>query len=586
LICQFKKSEKKWRFLGSKKVWIPFCNRTIMKFLFYPLLALAIGLGACTNDNKTAGSNDSDSTDTDSPDVGGSGKNVSKRDYSIDSSNSYSNLFFDSSALEKQIVDRKIDGSTARRMRSFYNARNYQYAWFASDGFTEQAYAFWNLYDYYVTYSGDSSITDKAMEKTMNALMLDEDLELDPGGAPYLKTEIAMTQHFIEYSQKNFEKGYVKRKELERFVPIKKNDPLRLADSILNKKHKDDKYFADINPDYKKLMDELSRYYQVAKSGGWPTITMKEKALKSGMSSPTVLAIKKRLAMSGDMAAGDTSNVYDSALVQGVRRFQQRHGYTPTGIVNAAILKDMNVSANHIVMQLLINMERMRWMPNRPSGNLIVVNIPEFILHMYDGKTKAFDMPVVVGKEGHNTVLFTGDLSMVVFSPYWNVPQSIVKAEILPGIQKNSNYLASHHMEKVGGSDAAPVIRQVPGPWNSLGLVKFLFPNSFNIYFHDTNAKGLFSQDKRAYSHGCIRLQDPTKMANYLLRNQPEWTPEKIDEAMNAGKEKTVKLKQPVPVFISYYTAWVDDEGLVNFRDDIYDHDKKMIDRAFVASQN
>jgi murein L,D-transpeptidase YcbB/YkuD len=141
-------------------------------------------------------------------------------------------------------------------------------------------------------------------------------------------------------------------------------------------------------------------------------------------------------------------------------------------------------------------------------------------------------------------------------------------------------------MEKVGGSDAAPVIRQVPGPWNSLGLVKFLFPNSFNIYFHDTNAKGLFSQDKRAYSHGCIRLQDPTKMANYLLRNQPEWTPEKIDEAMNAGKEKTVKLKQPVPVFISYYTAWVDDEGLVNFRDDIYDHDKKMIDRAFVASQN
>ena len=555
-----------------------------MKILVTTLLSLSVLCFSCKNHDSKGKNADTeaDSTDGDADiDTPGKQKKLSKRDYSITADNSYSDLFLDSLAVEKMITDRNIKSGTARRMRSFYNTRNYQFAWFASDGFTEEANAFWNLYDYYVTYSGDSSINDKELEKTMNALVLDDELKVAAGNQQFIKTELALTQRFIEYSQKNFEKGYVKRKELERFVAIKKNDPLRLADSLLTKKHKDDKYYEDINPAYKLLKAELKRYYDVAKAGGWSTITTKEKSLKAGANLPEIALIKKRLFLTGDMPALDTTTLFDSAMVNGVRNFQQRYGYTPTGSITATQLKDLNIPAIHKVKQLLINMERMRWMPSRPSGNLVIVNIPEFILHMYDGAKKAFDMNVVVGKEGHNTVLFTGDLSLVVFSPYWNVPPSIVKSEVVPGMNKNPNYLARHHMEKVGGSASNPVIRQTPGPWNSLGLVKFLFPNSFNIYFHDTNAKGLFSQDKRAYSHGCIRLSDPQKMAEYLLRNQPEWTTPKIKEAMNSGKEKFVKLKQPVPVFISYYTAWVDDNGKVNFRDDIYKHDKKMIDRAF-----
>jgi L,D-transpeptidase YcbB len=223
-------------------------------------------------------------------------------------------------------------------------------------------------------------------------------------------------------------------------------------------------------------------------------------------------------------------------------------------------------------------------MPQRPNGNLIVVNIPEFVLHVLDGKNKVFDMNVVVGKEGHNTVIFTGDLNEIVFSPYWNVPQSIVEKEILPKLASNPDYLAEQHMEQTGTEDGVPVIRQLPGPDNSLGRVKFLFPNSFNIYFHDTNAKELFNRDKRAYSHGCIRLADPEKMAEYLLRNQPEWTPDKIEAAMNSTDEKHVRLKNPVPVFISYYTAWVDDNGRLNFRDDIYGHDDELQQKMFTAS--
>jgi murein L,D-transpeptidase YcbB/YkuD len=241
----------------------------------------------------------------------------------------------------------------------------------------------------------------------------------------------------------------------------------------------------------------------------------------------------------------------------------------------------MNVPVINRIRLLLLNMGRMQWMVQEPQGQMIVVNIPEFILHVKEGKNEVFNMPVVVGKEGHSTMMFTGNLNQVVFSPYWNVPPSIVKNEIMPAMAKNPNYLASHNMESTGNEGGLPVIRQLPGPQNSLGKVKFLFPNSFNIYFHDTPAKSLFEKDKRAYSHGCIRLSDPVKMANYLLQGQPEWTPEKIDEAMNSGNEKYVKLKKPVPVLITYYTAWVDEAGALHFADDIYGHDEAAMAKMF-----
>ncbi len=161
------------------------------------------------------------------------------------------------------------------------------------------------------------------------------------------------------------------------------------------------------------------------------------------------------------------------------------------------------------------------------------------------------------------------------------MPRSIVQNEIVPGINKNSDYLESHNMEITGYSNDLPIVRQKPGRDNSLGLVKFIFPNNYNIYFHDTPAKSLFENENRAFSHGCIRLKNAEQMANYLLRKQTEWTPGKIDEAMHAGKEKWVNLKQPLPVFITYFTAWADSDGLLNFRKDIYNHDQEIANRLF-----
>ncbi|MNL39233.1 murein L,D-transpeptidase [compost metagenome] len=179
------------------------------------------------------------------------------------------------------------------------------------------------------------------------------------------------------------------------------------------------------------------------------------------------------------------------------------------------------------------------------------------------------------------TVVFNGDLKYIVFSPYWNVPPSIIKGEILPGMNKNANYLKDHRMEIAGKQGSLPIIRQLPGPSNSLGQVKFLFPNSFNIYLHDTPSKGLFKEDQRAFSHGCIRVAEPKKLATYLLRHDSTWTDAKITAAMNAGKEKTVVLKKTVPVFIAYFTAYVDHNGLLNFRKDIYNRDKRLEEMLF-----
>ena len=510
-------------------------------------------------------------------------KKVSKRDYSITKANAYSDLFLDSMRLEKFIAEKKFSDSIIRRMRSFYNTRNFQFAWFTSNGLTEQARGFWNLHEYFTTYVNDSSsLQNKELVKKMDNLIIEENMKVNGSSESIIETELTLTQHFIDYTLQNYEKGYVKRKEMERFIPRKKEDIVALADSLINKKHNDDKYFEDINDNYRLLKDQLARYHKLTVAGGWPTVPAEIIKVKKGSSSPAVAILKKRLQITGDLPAADSSQVFNDTLELAVKNAEARFGYNADGKITEAFLKDLNVPAVERFKQILINMNRMRWMPNKPEGNLLVANIPEFVVHAYEGSNKVFSMNVVVGKEGHNTMMFTGDLNQIVFSPYWNIPSSIVRSEILPAMQNDPDYLARNNMEIVSENGDLPTIRQLPGPGNSLGKVKFLFPNSFNIYFHDTPAKSLFNREKRAYSHGCIRLAEPEKMANYLLRNNSEWTASRISQAMNSGEEKYVKLKNPVPVFISYYTAWVDEQGRMNFREDIYEHDQKIKNKMFL----
>jgi murein L,D-transpeptidase YcbB/YkuD len=340
----------------------------------------------------------------------------------------------------------------------------------------------------------------------------------------------------------------------------------------------------NIKRPYSLLKQQLQKYYDIAQKGGWQSIPSGTIKFKKGTSSPTVAAIKKRLTMTGEFQGSDTTQAYNDSLKAAIVNYKIHHGFDSSATLSDSVIRDMNIPVTQRIEQILINMNRMMWMPEINNDRIIEVNIPEFMLNVYEGTSKAFDMKVVVGKEGTNTTMFTGNLNQVVFSPYWNIPQSIVRDEIMPKVKYDPNYLSKHHMEIVKKNDSLPVIRQVPGKDNPLGKVKFLFPNSYDIFFHDTPAKELFEKDKRAYSHGCIRLENAKQLATYLLKDDASWTPEKIDKAMNSRKEQFVKLNNPVSVVITYFTAWVDENGQLNFRDDVYKHDAQTSERLFTTA--
>jgi L,D-transpeptidase YcbB len=502
------------------------------------------------------------------------------RDTTITPANAYTNFFLDSNNVESFIIQKNLDDSTAALMRNFYNSRNYQYAWFVDNGLAQQAKAFWNLHNYYINYSRDSTIYDQHLHELMSRLMND-DTTIHLSKNILEETEMSLTQHFFIYARYAYD-GKINPEELQWHIPRKKIDAITLLDSLVKNKGENIDDWEPVNPQYKSVRSFLPVYYEIQKNNKWKIINLGEKKLmRQGDSAQVIKQIKNNLALVGDLFLNDSSIIFTPGLKTAVMQFQKRFGLKQDGVIGPKMIAEMNVPVEKRIEQILVNMERMRWLPARPGGNFILANIPEFKLHVFEDSAKAFDMDIVVGKEGTGTVIFTDSLKYLVFSPYWNVPRSIVENEIVPGMEKNDNYLDDHNMEITGYSNGLPIVRQKPGGNNSLGLVKFIFPNNYNIYFHDTPAKSLFENENRAFSHGCIRLKDAEQMANYLLRNQPEWTPGKIDEAMNSGNEKWINLKQPLPVFITYFTAWTDSEGLLNFRKDIYNHDQEIASRLF-----
>jgi L,D-transpeptidase YcbB len=525
-----------------------------------------------------AGCNDaSDSADGATQRTGtgsGSGKTTVARDMQINKTNSYSDLFIDSTTVESFIKKQKLNDTLATDMRAFYNARNFQFAWFSSDGLTEQAFAFRNLYDY----SKDDKEKKKVLDSRLDSLMLEDSLLMLPVDNDIAKTELLLTWRFIQYMWDEYPDEKARTNMLLQFVPAQKQDILKRAESVLKDDH------MAMGDGYNALKKELEKYVTFAQNGGWPSIPVSTKKYKKGSTDTVVSLIKRRMQATGQLSAKDTSAVFTPELENAIKTLQSTYGFTADGIIQPSLIKELNKPVLARVQQLMVNMERMRWRPANPEGRLILVNIPEFMLHVREGKTAVFDMEIIVGKQGHSTVMFSGDLNQVVFSPYWNVPESIVRNEILPSIEKKPNYLEQNDMEITGERGGLPVVRQLPGDKNELGKIKFLFPNSFNIYFHDTPHKGLFQKDQRAYSHGCIRLADAEKMARYLLKDDAEWPPEKIEEAMNSAKEQYVKIKEPVPVLIYYYTAWVDENGVLQFRKDIYAHDDKVARKLFSNS--
>jgi len=501
---------------------------------------------------------------------------VIPRDTTITVRNAVTQLFFDSTAMESFIAKEALDDSLSDRIRSFYNSRNYQFAWFDSSGLAEYVHSFLSARNQYMSYAKDSSLKDPFLQQLEDSLNADSSkYKINDGDR--LKTELLLTENFFRYSLKAYQgSNQLNAQDLGWFIPRKKIDISALLDSLIVTKGKG--LDQQVNRQYNLLKNELLKYYELEKNGAWDSIALDQKFYKLRDSSATIAKIRNRLVLTGDLLVKDSTGLFDTTLQSAVKHFQRRYGLKEDGAIGASLVKELNRPISQRIQQLLINMERIRWVPAEPPADYLLVNIPAYKLFVYENNKLDWTMNVVVGAVAHSTVIFQGNMKYIVFSPYWNVPPSIIKNEIQPGMKRNKNYLAQKNMEWNNGA-----VRQKPGPGNSLGLVKFLFPNSYNIYLHDTPSKSLFGETNRAFSHGCIRLSEPKKLAEYLLRKDTSWTSEKIDQVMHAGKEKYVTLSPTIPVFIGYFTAWVDSNGDLNFRDDVYGHDKKMAEKMFAG---
>ncbi|HXG72501.1 MAG TPA: L,D-transpeptidase family protein [Gemmatimonadaceae bacterium] len=350
-----------------------------------------------------------------------------------------------------------------------------------------------------------------------------------------------------------------------------------------------DKALAGMRPaeeDYLGLRRELLRYREIVAKGGWQPIPA-TKLVKPGepLSAAVATALRNRLAVEGIVVAAGPATAsmipqatpaaargtYDRGLASAVALYQSRHAIAVDSSLGKETLESMNVTASARLAQIAANMERFRWLPRSFGSRYILVNVPAFRLEAYDGNKKALEMKVIVGQEyeGRITPVFADSMEYVVFRPYWLVTPDIAREEIFP---KGAAYIAKENME-VYTAQGQQRIRQKPGPKNSLGLIKFMFPNDFNIYLHDTPNDELFKKDVRAFSHGCIRLEKPDALAQFVLG----WDQAKIQEAMQNGPDdKSVKLPSKIPVYIAYFTTYIANNQL-HFGNDLYSRDDKLI---------
>lgn len=534
---------------------------------------------------------------------GGSPKKSKARDTTHYTKEAYIEQALDSNYVNSFLQSHKTYDAYDEYILNFYRKRDFHYAWINKDGLTEQAGNFINMMKNDAAYGiRDSSLMTHDLQQLTDTMLV-SDVGLKPGDTAIPRIEMLLTAQFFAYGNKVWG-GLTadSAKDLEWFIPRKKIDMESLLDSIVNKKGNTFEEDEPVNRQYKMLRQQLKKLAHIEATIKWDSIQTTKKSFKKGDSSEVIALVKTRLEAFGDLPGTDTGRHFTPALDTALRIFQERMGIKQDGTINKNVLDALNTPLQERIRKILLNMERLRWVPMEPSTDYILVNIPQFKMHVYDKGKLAWSCNVVVGKPGANTVIFTKELRYIVFSPYWNVPPGILAKEVLPGLKRGAgSYLARQNMEIVGasgkvispksinfskysGSNFPYLVRQKPGGKNSLGKVKFLFPNEYNIYLHDTPARYLFGENKRSFSHGCIRVAEPKHLAQWLLRGDSTWTEKKIDDLMNAGKEKYVTLKEKVPVFIVYFTAFVDSKGRLNFCDDVYGHDAKLAETLFGKS--
>jgi murein L,D-transpeptidase YcbB/YkuD len=357
-------------------------------------------------------------------------------------------------------------------------------------------------------------------------------------------------------------------------------------------------------PGYGRALKALQDYLVMARGGESDPIPRGSQDVYPDSSYAGVMQIAAKLRRTGDLPADARiarPEIYEEPLVSAVKHFEGRNGIEVDGILGPDTYIKLDTPLAQRAIQLKIALERLRWLPPYPGSRFITVNIPEFGLRAYENGHQALAMKVIVGEaSGNHTPVFADRIESLVFRPYWRLPLHVQKNEVLPDLRKDAHYLAKNHMEVVNSSghivdeltsavlqqlDSGKLaIRQQPGDGNALGLVKFVFPSSEGIYLHGTSETNLFSSYRRDFSHGCMRVEHPTALASWVLRTYPEWTPARVESAMVGNQSINVKLGNPVPVFVLYNTAVVEENGEVHFFDDIYGQDAAL-EKALAAAR-
>ena len=485
------------------------------------------------------------------------------------------------------------DLENAEALHAFYSARSYRPVWVGDEGYFQEGRI---LADTFADAATHGLFPEDYFASKATAL-------IEAGKTSDLaELELTLSRALLRYGQ-DLKKGHVTPSQIdsELFLEPEKVDPVWLLEGASTASDLA-VFLADLapaEPQYRRTVAALARYREIAAGGGWETIPEGD-TLKPGMTDPRLPAIRARLLQAGDLESdpGGDSLHYDDATVEAVKRFQYRHGLEQDGAIGKQTLAAFNVPVEDRIQTLILNLERRRWLPDDLGRRYVFVNMAGFELkYVVDGKTQ-WDTRIIVGTPYHRTPVFSGTMTYLVFNPYWHITPTIGRNEILPAVQKDVGYLAAKNIRVFSDWSANAVelnpaaidwlrvdprtmpykFRQDSGPGNALGRVKFMFPNRHNIYLHDTPAKSLFDRAKRSFSHGCIRVEHPLDMAEMILDDdgQDTWTRARIDEVTLGTEQIPVTLKNPVQVHLTYLTNWVNRDGSVYFREDIYGRDARL----------
>ena len=452
-----------------------------------------------------------------------------------------------------------------------YRKREYNTIWYDDKNISE----FGHLLYQKVNVLKDQGIDKKMPYKDVIDEIFNESVTQKPSQSD---TELLLSSMYVFYASNVYSgEDAATLKKIGWYLPTKNILYSRLLDSLISNPNRLNKDEHLLFSQYYKLQDVLKKYRTMEKNNLWKKIVIDSityQDLKPMDSSAVIGQIRERLFVVGDLKQDSKRNVYDEEMMAGVLNYKKRYGLKLNYALTREHINQMNEPIANRIKTIMINMERCRWIPAKLANadELVMVNIPSYrLFYVKNGKYELVS-DVFVGTRMTETVIFSGMIDRIVFSPYWYVPQSIIDNELKLKIAADKNYLAENNMEWNGGR-----VRQKPGPKNSLGLVKFLFPNPNDIYLHDTPAKSLFEFEKRTFSHGCINVKEAKQLAISILKDNPDWPVDKIENAMSGEKETTCMLKNKIPIYICYFTAWVNDEtGEISFFADVYDRDKRL----------